>query len=297
MTTAAATHKSAGKPKAHVAQYKKDALKVLIKQLEGAQIIAIINMDGMPSAQLARMKRDLRGKVDLVMVKKRLIRLAIQQLTGKIQGIEQLQDHLGGMPALMLTNDNPFAIYKTLKKAKSPAPAKAGQLSPKDITVPKGPTPFAPGPVLSELAQLGIKAGVVDGKVAVKEDCTVIKEGQPFTAPLASMLQRLGIEPMEIGLDLRVALEKGLIYNKKVLDIDEDKFMADLMQAASEAFNLSVEACITTADNIELLVGKGAREAHAIVLDSGFPASGAMEDLLAHVERIAMGVKAELPQE
>src|SRR3989338_2085586 len=114
------------------------------------------------------------------------------------------------MPALLLKKENPFSLYKILKKSKSSASAKAGQIAPRDIIVPAGPTPFTPGPVISEFAALGIKAGVEGGKVAVKQDTTACKEGKPINAPLASMLARLGIEPMEIGLNLVAVFENGV---------------------------------------------------------------------------------------
>ena len=68
--------------------------------------------------------------------------------------------HLKGMPALIFTKENPFSLFKTLKKSKTNAPAKANQTAPFDLIVPKGPTSFAPGPVIGELAILGIKSGV-----------------------------------------------------------------------------------------------------------------------------------------
>jgi large subunit ribosomal protein L10 len=168
------------------------------------------------------------------------------------------------MPALMFTKDNPFELYKIIKKSKTPAAAKPGQLAPRDIIVPAGPTPFTPGPVISEFAALGIKAGVEGGKVAVKQDALVVKEGQPIEAKLASMLQRLGIEPMEIGLDLSCVYEKGVIYPKSVLDVDEVKFMADLIGAATESLNVAVDIGFITADNAEVFIAKAYREAKAL---------------------------------
>jgi len=74
------------------------------------------------------------------------------------------------MPALLFTKENPFKLYNKLQKSKSSAPAKAGQTAPSEIVVPKGPTPFAPGPIIGELGALGIKTAVENIKKRSMEE-------------------------------------------------------------------------------------------------------------------------------
>lgn len=241
---------------------KKEVIKKILTLGKQYPIIGILNMEGLPAGSLLQMKKQLRGKVELVMTRKTLIVHGLKDM--KLENGEKLIEGVKGMPALMFTKDNPFELYKIIKKSKTPAAAKPGQIAPRDITIPAGPTPFTPGPVISEFAALGIKAGVEGGKVAVKQDALVVKEGQPIEAKLASMLQRLGIEPMEIGLDLSCVYEKGVIYPKSVLDVDEVKFMANLIGAASEALNVAVDIGFITKDNVEVFIAKAYREAKAL---------------------------------
>ncbi len=153
---------------AHVAQYKKDVVASLVKLMGDSPIIGVVNMENLPAPQLQTMRAQLRGKFYITMTKRRLIKLAIEHAKANKSGLEQLEAHLGGMPALIFTNENPFKLSRTLRKSKSPAPAKAGQTALRDIIVPKGATPFAPGPIIGELAMAGIKSGVENGKVAIK---------------------------------------------------------------------------------------------------------------------------------
>ena len=241
---------------------KKEIVKRIVTLGKQYPIIGILNMEGMPAGSLLQMKKQLRGKVELVMTRKTLIQHGLKDL--KLENGDKLIENVKGMPALMFTKDNPFALYRIIKKNKTPAAAKPGQIAPRDIIIPAGPTPFTPGPVISEFAALGIKAGVEGGKVAVKQDATVVREGEPIEAKLASMLQRLGIEPMEIGLDLSCVYEKGIIYPKSVLDIDEVKFMQDLIGASSGALNVAVDIGYMTKDNIEVFIAKAYREAKAV---------------------------------
>ncbi len=291
------SRKDRGKKTSNAAPEKKAVIKKIQELSKRYPIIGVLNMHSLPAAQLARMRSQLRQNVEMLMTKKNLILLALEKLKESKKGIEQLEHKLPEMPALIFTKDNPFALFKTIKKNKSKAPAKAGQLAPFDLVVPAGPTPFAPGPVLSELAQLGIKAGVEGGKVAVKQDCAVCKEGQPIKPALAAMLVRLGIEPMEIGLDLVAVYEGGMLYPKTVLDIDETRFMADLTTAASWAFNLAMEAVYIAKDTTEPLLQKAFREAKAVALEGGVLEPELMEELLAKAEREAQSVQSELTPE
>ncbi len=270
---------------------KKEVVKKILQFGKQYPIIGLLNMENMPASSLLVMKKQLRGKVELVMTRKTLILLGLKDL--KLAGGERLLEQIKGMPALMFTKENPFALYKIIKKSKTPAAAKAGQLAPRDIIIPAGPTPFTPGPIISEFAALGIKAGVEGGKVAVKQDATVVKEGQPINPKLASMLQRLGIEPMEIGLDLICAYEKGIIYPRTVLDIDETKFMQDLIGAASGAFNLAIEATHITKDTIETLLGKAHREAKAVGIEGNIMEPEIAGEILAKAQRQAQSVASE----
>lgn len=282
-----------GAPKAHVAQCKKDQVKQLVELFKSYPIIGVLNMEGLPASQANVIRAKLRGQVAMTMAKKRLIRLAIEQVKADKPGIEKIEEHFTGMPGLLFTKENPFAIFKLIKKSKSPAAAKAGQKAPKDLVIKAGATPFAPGPVISELAGLGIKSKVDGGKIAIISDTVVAKEGSVISDKLASMLMRLGITPMEIGLDLVALYEKGFIFKKDVLDIDEDKLLAQVTQAAKHAFNLSVETAYVTKDNRELLVQKAFKEAKALSLESAFITEATKDELLARADAQAKALKEE----
>jgi len=155
------------------------------------------------------MREKLRGKVDIFMTKKRLMKIAFDQAKKDKNGIENLGDYFKGMPALVFTRDNPFTLFKILKENKSNAPAKGGQTAPHDIEVKAGGTSFAPGPIIGELGAFGIKTGVEGGKIAIKADKVVCKEGEVISSALAGILTRLGVNPMEVGLDLVGIYENG----------------------------------------------------------------------------------------
>jgi len=249
---------------AHIAEYKKQEVKKLSDLIRKYNVIGIVNIENMPASKLQVIRALIRDKVVFIVSKKRLMKLAIEQCKNDKKGIEELKEFLLGMPAFMFTNEDPFKLSRILEKNKSNAPAKPGQVAPKDIIVNKGPTSFTPGPIIGELSSLGIKAGVENGKIVIKEDCVVCKKGDKISADLASMLSRLGIEPMEIGLKLVAAYENGIIYKEDVLAISEEEFNKKLNKAIRDAFALSIEIEYITKENIDHFLSKAQQESLAL---------------------------------
>jgi large subunit ribosomal protein L10 len=272
-----------------------ESKKKIVKDIEQASkdypIMGVVNMENLPAPQLQTMRANLRDKVSLFMTKKTLMRLALDKIKNDKKGIGELEKYFDGMPALIFTKDSPFRLSRILKRSKTAAPAKAGQTAPNDIIIKKGPTPFAPGPVISELSSIGLQVGVEGGKVAVKEDSVVAKKGEKIKPKVAEVLTRLDIKPMEVGLDLVAAYEEGIIYNKDVLDIDEQQYIDNVNLAALQAFNLAFSIAYITKDNAPLLIGKAFREAKAVGLSGNIIDSGIIEDLLANAERSMISLK------
>ncbi|MFT4303081.1 MAG: 50S ribosomal protein L10 [Candidatus Woesearchaeota archaeon] len=281
--------------KTHIADSKKASVKEYAKLMKDYPMVGIVNMQNLPTQQANNMRKQLRKNDVLIkMGKKSLFKLAIENTKANKEGIEQLEDYLSGMPAILLTKQNPFSLFKILKKNKSKAPAKAGQIAPHDILVNEGPTNFAPGPIISELAAFGIKTKVENGKLTITQDTVIAKEGDVITDKLASMLLRLNIEPMEIGLDLVAIYEDGTVFTKKVLDIDEDQFLADIDNAARWAFNLSVETNYVTKNNIQVFITKAFKGTKAVALEANYPCSDTVNDLLGKAHGQMLSVKTAL---
>ena len=270
---------------AHVSEAKKKTVQEYVDLINKYKIIGAVNMEGLPAPQLQKMRLVLQDTVFLKMSKRRLLKIALEQCQENKKGIEKLAEYLQGMPALLFTNENPFKLFKILKKNKSNAPAKGGQKAPNDIEVKAGPTAFAPGPIISELGEVGIKCGVENGKIAIKEDSIVAKRDEVISPKLAEILTRLGVEPMEVGLDLIATYEDGVIFNKDVLDVDEEEFINKLQNASRWAFNLSVESAYPTKDNISTLISKSFTDSKGLALETNFLADAVTEELLSKAER------------
>jgi len=278
---------------AHVAEFKKRIVKELVKLMQDYPIIGSVNMENLPAAQLQKMREQLRNTVVIRMTKRRLMRIAIDKVKEKKPGIEKLNDSLLGMPALLFTRENPFKLCKTLQKNKSPAPAKAGQKAPKDIMVNAGPTPFNPGPVIGELGSIGVKVAIEGGKVSIKDDTVVAREGEVIKPKVAEMLGRLGINPMEIGLDLVAVYEDGSIYKKDILAVDEAQYIDMISNAANDCMSLSMEIGYACRDTAELLITKAYLDAKALAREQSILADEMVEEMIAKADNQMKSLASE----
>jgi large subunit ribosomal protein L10 len=279
------------KPEAKISQYKRDVVAEIVGKIKEYQIIGIVNMENLPAKQLQKLRANLRGKVYITMTKRKLISIALEQASKDKKGIENLEEFLGGMPGIIFTNDNPFRLYNLLQKSKSKAFAKPNQIAPDDIHIQAGPTPFAPGPIIGELASIGIKSGVESGKVAIKQDALVAKKGEQIKPKVAEILIRLGIEPMQIGLNIKAVYEDGVIYNGDVLSVDEVEFSNRLSTAGRNAFNLAVYLSYPTKTTIKYLIYKAFTNAKALGIAQNIYEKELMPSLIGKAEMYAKALK------
>ena len=274
-----------------VAPYKKKIVSEIVENIKNFSIIGVVNMENLPAKQLQKLRANLRGKVAITMTKKLLIGIALDEAGRHKPGVEKLKAHLKGMPGLIFTNDNPFRLYKLLQKSKSKAFAKPNQIAPDDIMISAGPTPFAPGPIIGELAAVGIKSGVEGGKVAIKQDSIVAKRGEPIKPKVAEILARLGIEPVYIGLDLTLVYEDGTIYLKDILEVDETEFMNKILSSRREAFNLAIYISYPAKSTISHLLGKAFNDAKALGISRNILEKGIIECLLGKAGMHAQAIR------
>jgi large subunit ribosomal protein L10 len=273
-----------------VSEKKKKKVKELTAELKKYSAIGVIDMHYLPARQLYQIRNKMRGKATIKMVKKRLIAISLKN--SKVKGAEELIGAMRGEPALLLSNENPFKLARMIQESKSKAAAKAGDIAPSDIWVRAGPTSLMAGPVIGELQRAKIPAAVEDGKIAVKQDTVVAKAGETINKDVAGILAKLGVEPMEIGLNLITIGEGGYIYPKDLLFVPPSKYLDDLMVAHSRAFALTIGIGYFTPQNIGMILGKAYREAVALATEANIITSETVKPLLARADAQAKAIRA-----
>ncbi|NJE12576.1 50S ribosomal protein L10 [Thermococcus sp. LS2] len=284
---------------AHVAEWKKKEVERLAEIIKSHPVVALVDVAGVPAYPISKMREKLRGKALLRVSRNTLIELAIKKAAKELgkPELEKLADYIQGGAAILATDMNPFKLYKLLEESKTPAPAKPGVPVPRDVVVPAGPTPLSPGPVVGEMQALGIPARIERGKVTIQKDTVVLKAGEIITPQLANILNKLGIEPLEVGLNLLAAYEDGIIYTPEVLAIDEEEYINMLQQAYMHAFNLSVNIAYPTAQTIEAIIQKAFLNAKSVAVEAGYITKETAGDIFGKAFRVALLIAQQLPEE
>jgi large subunit ribosomal protein L10 len=275
----------------HVPQWKQDEIDNIKKLIQSHKVFGMVGIEGVIATKIQKIRRDLKDVAVIKVSRNTLIERALNQLGENVPGMNK---YLDKQTALVFTNESPFKLYKVLEQTKTPSPINAGAIAPVDIMVQKGPTSFPPGPILGDLQSAGIPASIEAGKVAIKETKVVCQAGQAVPQKLATMLSKLEIYPLIIGLDLRAAYDKGTIYEPELLAIDESQYISDIIRAAQNAFNLSVNTAYPTRETMGTLLAKAFAEARNLGVNAVVFDSGVMDALLAkaYVQMTSVASKA-----
>ncbi|WP_297418217.1 50S ribosomal protein L10 [Thermococcus sp.] len=284
---------------AHVAEWKKKEVEELTEVIKDYPVIALVDVAGVPAYPLSKMREKLRGKALLRVSRNTLIELAIKRATEELSNpeLEKLIDYIQGGTGILATDMNPFKLYKLLEESKTPAPAKAGAVAPHDVVIPAGPTSLAPGPIVGEMQALGIPARIEKGKVSIQKDYTALKAGEIITDQMARILNALGVEPLEVGLNLLAAYEDGIVYTPEVLAIDENEYINMLQRAYTHAFNLSVNTAYPTSQTIEAIIQKAFFGAKNVAVEAGYVTPETVEEVFGRALRAVLLIAQNLPEE
>jgi large subunit ribosomal protein L10 len=270
---------------ARVAEWKREFVEDFSSQLRNAPVIGIADITELPAKQFQEIREKLRGRATIRVVKNTLLRLAMARAAQERPEISRLTDFVQGPTAVILTDMDAFKLSRFLKENKTRAPAKPGSKATQDIVIPAGETDLPPGPVVGELQRAGIKARIQAGKVVILEDCKLVKAGDTISAQIADILAKFNILPVELGLKLRAALQNGFVFPAELLEIDEQRVMGELQQAASRALNLAFNLHYPTDLTVPAFIADAAASARALALAARYPVKETVADLLSLARR------------
>jgi large subunit ribosomal protein L10 len=215
---------------------EKDVNK-LVDRMQHAKTVMIVDIKGLPSKQFQEIKKSIREHAQIQVAKKNILKRAIEKF-GK-EDVLPLEKHIKENSAIAISELEGYELAGILAQKKTPAAAKAGQVSTEDIEVKAGPTDLVPGPAISELGAVGLQIAVEDGKLSIKNSKVIVTKGQTINQETASILQKLNIMPFTVGLEPVVIydVESGKIYTDIKIDSEETK--TALASAAGKALGFA----------------------------------------------------------
>jgi len=287
-----------------VAPWKIEYVNSLVDQLKNAESFAIANAMDVPSRSMQQIRKSLKQQeIHVKVVKKSLLIKALERLAQQNEKYSQVIEELERRDRITVTllipkeRVNPFKLYKILDENKTFRAAKPGDVAPNEIKITAGPTPFTPGPVLTTLKKFGLKTKVEGGKIVITEDKVVAKKGDVITEDLAELLNKFGIEPIEVKLNVVLAYDRGIIYTEDVLSTPLEKYIEDLKRAFAKAAALSLEIGVPTRYTSKILLRRAIENAYKLSLRTGIPTKDTIKLILKKAINEAALLAQNLPED
>lgn len=281
-----------------VQEWKLKKVDELAAKIDSTPVVGLIDLSGLGADQLQKIKKDTRASAEIIVTKKTIIQRALDKSKKanmkEFNNTDKYQPHI---PALMLSKDNAFKLYRQLENSKSQTFAKAGDKSPRDIVIPAGETSLAPGPVISELQKAGVKAMIQGSKISIREDSPLLKEGEIISDVKAGIMMKLDIRPMEVGLNLLGAHEGDIIFDKSTLAVDPKEYIAKLGTAYTQAINLGFNANIYNKEIIPLKIQEAFRNVINLAVNAEIPGKDTINLIIQKANREMLSVASALPED
>ncbi len=262
-------------------EWKKKQVEGIKDLMSSPKTIGIAKIRGLGAKQLQQIRKEFRGKARLRVSRNSLISISLGE-----SGMNDMVDFVDDQIALIFTDLDAFELYKVMEEGKIPAPIKAGAVAPHDIVIEEGPTSLKPGPIVGELQNLDIAAGIAGGRVVIKQRKVAVGEGEIVSPDLAEMLARLEIYPVNEGLDLCAVYnsEGEVLFTPDVLHIDLSEYFLDVKEGVKAALSLATHikydypTCYTIGD----LLSEASVKSEALALNIAYPTSVTIKPLIQH---------------
>jgi large subunit ribosomal protein L10 len=232
-------------------------------------VIALSKMSKVRAAQLMMIRKKFRDDIKIKIVKNKVSIRAFEKVKG-VAGIENLRNQLEGQCALIFTNINPFKLNLIFSQNKVFLPAKGGDIATKEIFVPSGNTGITPGPVLSEFKTANVPTKIDQGTIWVTRDTLVAKPGDVISTPLASLLSKLNVKPVEAGISVSFAIAEGLQFKEQDLKLNLEEYKEELARSFAQALALATEAGYLTPETVTPLLVKAHQQAISLATEGGY---------------------------
>ncbi len=243
-------------------ELKEKQVEELKEKIENSRAFVITGIKSLGAANYQAIRKQIRDKADIKVYKKNIMLKAIDKI--EKGAIKHLKPYIKEDIALMFSKIDPFELSVMLGESKTPAKAKPGQIAPEDIEVKEGPTDLMPGPAISQLGDLGIPIAVEEGKIVIKKDKVIAKEGEKISEGAADVMSKLDIKPFEIGFEPLAAydVKENKFYEN--IEIDKEKILDSLKNSGARAVAFAFSIGYICEETINPILGKIKAEADTL---------------------------------
>jgi large subunit ribosomal protein L10 len=264
---------------------KVNYVKGLIKEIASYKTVAVMPLDAIPDRLLQQVRNKLKPDSKLIITRKNLAARALEG--AKLGNMGKILERNF---ALVLSNKEPFELYKIINANRLRLGAKPKQVALSDIVIEPGDTSIAPGQTVTELKSAGIDVQIQKGKVVIAKQKVLVEKGKKISGAVANALKILEIKPFEVAPRLNMAISSGLTYTEAALRVNEDYIRAEILKDFAEAYAMSVELGIVTEYNVAMFITRAHRSAMSVGIEAKIPEPEIVRILMANAAVQASGI-------
>jgi len=239
--------------------------------------VLFVTLDNVTSQQVNQVRRDLRGKAEILVGKKTLQKRIISNRAdaGKSKMDAQLkkkfveENLLTLNRALLFTNADIKDITEVLCRYRKQAPARVGAVAPCDVIVPAGNTGMEPT-MTGFFQALNIATKISKGTVEIVSDKKVLSQGEKVDNSVSALLSKLKISPFFYEMEIVCCWEKGFVFSKEDLALTDDVIEKSLLAGINNVTAISLGAGIPTDASFPHLLLDAFKDLLALSVETDF---------------------------
>jgi len=257
--------------------------------LQQYNAIFLVNVDNVGSNQMHQIRVALRGKGVVLMGKNTMVRRALRTVLAEYPQYERLLPHVKGNIGFVFTDSDLKEIREIITANKVAAPARAGALAPKDVTIPAGNTGMEPGKT-SFFQALNIPTKIARGTIEIVSDIKVVTAGTRVGTSEATLLNMLNISPFSYGMVVVQIYDSGNIFPPSVLDIDDDELIGRFLSGIKTIAAISLALNYPTLASVAHSLVNAYKNLLAIAVETEISFEGAdkVKEYLANPDAFAV---------
>lgn len=265
-----------------------------LRQLLGEhKSLFLVGVDNVSSQQLHEVRKALRGRATILMGKNTMVRRAFKSFISELPDLERLLPCIHGNLGFVFTNDDLKEVREVLLSNRVLAPARAGAVAPRSVTVPAGNTGMEPGKT-SFFQALGVPTKITRGTIEIVSDVEVVTEGSKVGPSEATLLNMLNISPFTYGLSVEQVYDDGQVFASSILDVTDEELLSQFSSAVRNIAQVSLATEIPTLPAVSHWLINNYKNLLSVSLASDYTYEGSesIKDRLANPEAYAAAAPA-----
>jgi len=256
--------------------------------------IFVCDADNVTSKQFQEIRTGMRGHGDVLMGKNTMMKKAIKDVASQNPSLEKLVPLIKQNVGFVVTNGDLKEIRDLIQSFKVPAMARAGAISPIDVTVPAQTTALGPEKT-SFFQALSIPTKITRGMIEITSNVPLLHVGDKVGSSEATLLQMLNIKPFEYGFDILHVYDSGSVFSPAILDITEDDLRAKFCAGVANVAAVSLQIGYPTLASVPHSIANGFKNLMAVaaVTDIEFKEVEQLKAYLADPSAFAVAAPVE----